>query len=271
VSMHNTPAFIFYGKNLNIDGLPHIDRVEVVSVIMRLARHGSAEVAEALSIGAIDNVLHAIHAGGHVLMASKTWCEYMPIAPLDEDTVHGEVLLTTLAAGHLGASSRCFNCGAMCSGPVWDDGCNMCDGEEDEYNECDCDVSGGFEDPTLCILHNDAFRSARTSSLSSVSWEASDTDPYIKRTMPEPIGGAELFQESQRHQNEMYAQMMAQMGAAKAAQCQPKYASATDFSLRGRANGSQIDMQKKIAALKQQVIKEKEEELLGLNPTSPTT
>jgi len=265
--MKNTPAFIFYGKNLNIDGLPHIDRVEVVSVIMRLARHGSAEVAEALSIGAMDKVLNAIHAGSHVLMASKTWCEHMPIAPLDEETVEGETLLLDLAAQHHGHSVRCYNCGALCVGPVWDDGCNMCDGEVDEYYECDCDVSGGFEDSALCVLHNAAIQRVWGSSLHSTSWEMFDADPYIERTMPEPIGGAEFFQESQRQQNDMYAQMMAQTGAAKAAQYQPKYVSATEASVAQAEKLMNDSMRRSIL----DQIQQKEEELLGLNPATPTT
>lgn len=226
--MKNTPALIIYGRNLHMENMPHLDRVEVASAIMRLARHGSAEVAEALSDGSIVSVLDVMAAGGHMLIASKTWCQYLPIGPMEEAKPSGERLVSLLAASRLSSSIRCSNCGCICQGYVYEDGCNMCDGEEDEYYECDCDISGGFESPDNCYLHSPQLHNESSNELSPTSWVGlydSDTDSPF-RTATEAALYAERDKaeaDLQFKMQEMMNSVNAQMGQELAGQFRPKY------------------------------------------------
>jgi len=217
--MNNTPALIIYGRNLHMENMPHLDRVEVASAIMRLARHGSAEVAEALSDGSIVSVLDVMAAGGHMLIASKTWCQYLPIGPMEEAKPSGERLINLLAAPRVSSSIRCPNCGCICQGYVYEDGCNMCDGEEDEYYECDCDISGGFESPDNCYLHSPQLHDASSNELSPTSWVGIYEYPPFQ-TATETAMYAEIVQSKMQ---EMMNSVNAQMGQELAGQFKPKY------------------------------------------------
>jgi hypothetical protein len=191
--MNNTPAFIIYGHNTVLDNKDVGDRMEIHAVVMHLARHGDDQVQDSLDDGTFENTLNVLHSGNCITMASKSWAAMLPTEPFDSHRGHYpellampgyEALMPTNDVTDIGTQLKCHRCGALCQGDVYEDGCNMCafDDEEHPYNECDCEISGGFENHKQCLLHLAMSYSARDEGMKvwPVSYEAGEqVDPHI--------------------------------------------------------------------------------------------
>lgn len=160
--MKNTPSFIVYAGYLDDMSMTDEDVSVVASVITRLSKHGSKDVAEALSDGSIEQTAEFLNAGFEMIMANKTYSEAGVTNPLQSqystDDEYLSIPSVEVAYNHDPSynvvTEKCHRCGAICQGEVTEDGCNMCEDDEGEvYNECDCHISGGFEDHALCLLH----------------------------------------------------------------------------------------------------------------------
>jgi hypothetical protein len=160
--MKNTPSFIVYAGYLDDMEMTDEDVSVVASVVTRLSKHGSEDVAEALSDGSIEQTAEFLHAGFEMVMASKTYAAAGVTNPLQSHYSLDDEYLSIPSVevaynndpSYVVVTEKCHRCGAICQGEVTEDGCNVCCDEEGEvYNECDCQVSGGFEDHTLCLLH----------------------------------------------------------------------------------------------------------------------
>lgn len=160
--MKNTPSIIVYAGYLDDLQMSAEDLGVVASVITRLSVHGSEDVAEALSDGSISQTLNFIDAGFSMVMVSKTFSDAGVIQPLQAQysmvdeylSIPSVEVATNVDPSYTVTTEKCHRCGAICQGDVTEDGCNMCCDEEGEvYNECDCLVSGGWEDHATCLLH----------------------------------------------------------------------------------------------------------------------
>lgn len=155
--MSNTPAFIVHGALIDDDRVPPDEAAIVASVVTRLAKHGSQEVADALSSGTFVATIEFIRAGFTMTMASKTFAEALPVSPLDlQVTVEADWLRAPGTHYTNAGTEKCPVCGAHCQTQVRPDGCVMCEDDDDEhpYHECDCEASCGPSEPEKCPLHH---------------------------------------------------------------------------------------------------------------------
>lgn len=196
--MKNTPGFVLHGPNMGLQDREAGDRMEVHAVVMHLARHGDDQVEECLDDESFAQTFEVLKSGNRIIMGSKSWMQALPVEPFDSLRSHycelltlpGSEALIPTEGGPECTQVRCHTCGAICQGPVEEDGCNMCafEVDDDPYNECDCEISGGFENHRTCLLHMASKHTARTEDMRvwPVSYEAGDpvyADKKIKDLM----------------------------------------------------------------------------------------
>lgn len=67
-----------------------------------------------------------------------------PFDKSDSDAFHEQTI---------SVARHCYVCDALCIGDIDDDGCPMCEGDPSAWFLCDCQDSGGVEDPDCCTYH----------------------------------------------------------------------------------------------------------------------